>query len=73
MSISQEQLQKACDWLNNKLANKCYPVAITRKTYAEFIAYIFKMERKNKPSVWYCMEMNSSRSIKQIKRICTKE
>jgi hypothetical protein len=67
----QEQLQKACRWLNKKAQG--WPVGMLHpEGYAIFGAYVFRVERPSKPSVWYVMDMDKDDQWKvaRIKRIC---
>lgn len=61
-------LQKACDWLNEKCEGYS-PVAVKRRNYAEFVAYVFKLKRPGKVSVWYCMDVIEGEAVR-IRRIC---
>lgn len=65
-----DRLLKAQRWLNKKCRSEwTAPVVCMRDGCARFVAYIFKLERKNKPSVWYVLEMKNQKSTK-LKRIC---
>lgn len=66
-----KQLRKASNWLHKRTNGNYMPVVEVRRGYAEFIAYVYKIKRENKPSVYYCMDMLEQWVPKQIKRICT--
>lgn len=69
--MDQDTLQKACDWLNDKCDGQFWPyAALNKHGTAYFKAYIFKIRRENKPSLYFEMEMVSSREYSRIKRIC---
>lgn len=59
------QLEKAARWLSQRC--KLIPVYINRY---HLVAHIYKMERNDKPNVWYCMDMKTSWEATQLKRIC---
>jgi hypothetical protein len=59
-------MQKAMRWLDAKCTKKL-PVYVNRY---HLVAWLYKVERESKPSVWYCVEMRTSWEIKSIKRIC---
>lgn len=63
------QLLKARDWLTLQTDGKYYPVVASRRGYSEFIAYIYKIPRLNKPSLWFIMEVDGT-FVTKIKRIC---
>lgn len=63
-------LQKACDWLNIKCKYGYMPVVANRRGYAQFIAYVFKLKRPDKVSVWYCVDTLED-VVVRIRRICT--
>lgn len=65
----KKQLKKAASWLDDKVAGNYLPVVEVRRGYAEFVAYVYKVKRPDKPNVWYCMEVDEGH-VKQIKRIC---
>lgn len=58
--------------LLEKLAgqNNTYPVVTSRYGYSDFIAYVFKLEKENKPSEWWVGELAKDHTITSIKRIC---
>lgn len=58
--------KKASNWLNDRCRDSYYPIVLNRKGYAEFVAYVFKLTRTNKVSVYYVMDMYK----RTIKRIC---
>ena len=61
-------LEKARDWLSDK-TNIVIPVDVVRG-HAMYCAYIYKIIRPGKTSLYYCVDMQNSWTIKQIKRIC---
>lgn len=69
-SKKKTPLQKACEWLNVKTNYTYIPVVANRKGYAEFVAYVFKLPREGKLTVWYVLEMASQYEPKSVKRIC---
>ena len=70
--IKIQQLRKAANWLHSKTKGKYLSVAMTRNGYSQFIAYVYRIERSDKSSIWFCMDMESQWVIKKIKRICIK-
>jgi hypothetical protein len=39
--------------------------------YAYFSAYLFKLKRENKCSVWYLATLDEEQNVTSVKRICT--
>jgi len=62
-------LQKAVNWLHEKTHYTFYPIVENRRGYAEYIAYVYRVERKPKTSFWYVLEVENDLP-KTIKRIC---
>lgn len=60
------QLEKATRWLSQR----CHLIPVYVNRY-QLVAHLYKMERENKPSVWYCMDMKTYWEPKRLKRICT--
>lgn len=67
----QKMYKKAVKWLEAKVDPSRYPapVVAVRRGYAEFIAYIYKIERPNRKGVWFIVEVDEQ-AITRIKRIC---
>lgn len=63
-------LEKACDWLNNKTQEYRPVVNSSRYGYAAFIAYVFKIQREGKTSLFFVLELDKKKKITRIKRIC---
>lgn len=59
------QLEKATRWLSKR----CMLIPVYVNKY-QLVAHLYKMERENKPTVWYCMEMKAAWEPKGLKRIC---
>lgn len=55
------------DWSRNeKKQAQCYPVVAVRRGYAEFVAYVYKIDREEKPSLWFVFDIWNE----CVKRIC---
>lgn len=68
--VSQRQLSKAVDWLDAH-ALTIKNVAVVREDgICRFVATIYKMERLNKPSVYYCVDHIWLKSVTRVKRFC---
>jgi hypothetical protein len=72
--MKKEQLAKANKWLNKNRNNYVSPVVEVRSGYAQFVGYIYKIRRSDKPDVWFVVNVNneepSDNKIISIKRIC---
>lgn len=70
-------IHKAVKWLNDRCIGhrryNCFPVVRRHPNgFAWHSAYVFKLERPGKPSVWYLLNMRINATDKPgtIKRIC---
>jgi hypothetical protein len=64
-----DKLKKAADWLHKKTNYNYTPVVANRRGYAEFVAYIFRIHRDNKPDIRFVMTVHDQQ-ITGIKRFC---
>lgn len=63
--------KKAVKWLNVKTNYECFrTVGLDTVGIPYFNCFIYRIERVNKSSVWFCVEANILGDIVRIKRIC---
>lgn len=67
----KRQLEKAIKWIEARTDRRSvFPVAVKRRGYAEFVAYVYRAEISGK-RVWYCVDLlTNQEGISRIKRIC---
>jgi len=66
VAAEKARVRKALDWLH--LQNKqVYPVASVRNGDAQYVGYVFKIDRGEKPSIWYVYDVWKM----TIRRFCT--
>ena len=56
------------DWLTRNCLEPI-PVAVVRDGYAQFVAWIYRLVRDDKPTIWYCVE-GKYYEDRTIRRIC---
>jgi hypothetical protein len=64
-------MNKAVRWLNKRCKTILPLTKIAPAGYAYFSAYLFKLKRENKCSVWYLATLDEEQNVTSVKRICT--
>lgn len=68
-TINYAAIYRAVNWLHERTNYSYYPIVGTPRGYPEYIAYIYRVRRKAKPSIWYLATLKEGRTT-SIKRIC---
>ena len=68
--MNTQLLKNAFRWLNDR-CKTCMPLtSVAPEGYAYFSAYLFRLKRERKSSVWYLVKLEVDYKITSIKRIC---
>ncbi len=66
----EKNLRQAVKWLG-KHTKRATPVVITDINGLTWLcAYIYRIERLDKPNLWFCVDSTYDGNIKRIRRIC---